>query len=133
MQIDKKTLRKIFLLVSGAILFWWLVSDTARVGAFLGWTWKLISPFASGAAIAFVLNVPLRAVEKYMMDIKKPGLRRAFAIIITLILIVLVLTLVIVLLIPQIEMTVDSLIATLTGLSCFLRKIPQFRSGSWSI
>ena len=115
MQIDKKTLRKIFLIVSGAILFWWLVSDTARVGAFISWTWKLIAPFATGAAIAFVFNVPMRAVEKYLSDIRKPGLRRALAIIITLILIALVLTLVVVLLIPQIEMTVDSLIATLPG------------------
>ena len=113
MQIDKKTLRKIFLIVSGAILFWWLVSDTARVGAFFSWTWKLIAPFATGTAIAFIFNVPMRAVERYLMKVQKPGLRRALAILITLVLVVLVLALVVVLLIPQIEMTVESLVATL--------------------
>ena len=113
MQIDKKTLRKIFLIVSGAILFWWLVSDTARVGAFISWSWNLIAPFATGTAIAFIFNVPMRAVERYLTKVEKPGLRRALAILITLVLIVLVLALVVVLLIPQIEMTVESLVATL--------------------
>ena len=115
MQIDKKTLRKIFLIVSGAILFWWLVSDTARVGAFLSWSWNLIAPFATGIAIAFIFNVPMRSVERWLVKVKKPGLRRTLAILITLLLVLLVIALVVVLLIPQIKMTVESLVATLPG------------------
>ena len=115
MQIDKKTLRNLFLIVSGAILFWWLVSDTARVGAFLSWSWGLVAPFATGIAIAFIFNVPMRAVERWLVKIKKPGLRRTLAILITLLLVLLVLALVVVLLIPQIKMTVKSLVATLPG------------------
>ena len=115
MQIDKKTLRKIFMIVSGAILFWWLVSDTARVGAFLSWSWNLVAPFATGIAIAFIFNVPMRAVERWLVKVKKPGLRRGLAILITLVLIVLVLAVVVLLLIPQIQMTAESLIATLPG------------------
>lgn len=115
MQIDKKTLRKIFLIVSGSILFWWLVSDTARVGAFLSWSWNLVAPFATGIAIAFIFNVPMRAVERWLVKVNKPGLRRGLAILITLVLIVLVLAVVVLLLIPQIQMTAESLIATLPG------------------
>ena len=115
MQIDKKTLRKIFLIVSGAILFGWLVSDTARVGAFLSWSWNLIAPFATGIAIAFIFNVPMRSVERWLVKVKKPGLRRTLAILITLLLVLLVIALVVVLLIPQIKMTVESLVATLPG------------------
>ena len=77
MQIDKKTLRKIFLIVSGAILFWWLVSDTARVGAFISWSWNLIAPFATGTAIAFIFNVPMRAIEKRLLANKTRGRRPA--------------------------------------------------------
>ena len=115
MHIDKKTLKNLFFIVTGAILFWWLVSDTARVGAFLSWGWRLVAPFVVGAAIAFVFNVPMRAVEKWLKNVKKPGLRRTFAILITLLLVLLVLAAVVLLLVPQIRMTVDSLMATLPG------------------
>lgn len=115
MQIDKKTIKNLFFLVIGGILAWWLVSDTARVGAFFSWGWRLISPFVVGAAIAFIFNVPMRAVEKWLKHVKKPGLRRTFAILVTLMLVLLVIAAVVLLVIPQIRMTVDSLVATLPG------------------
>ena len=49
MQIDKSVLKKLFFLISGCILFAWLVLDTERVSALLSAIWNLISPFVVGA------------------------------------------------------------------------------------
>lgn len=115
MQIDKKTLRNIFLIAIGCIVLWWLLLDTDRVVAFLKVIWRLLSPFVAGACIAFIFNVPLRAVERQLVRIKKPGLRRTLAILITLLILILLVAFVVLLLIPQVESTVDSLVATLPG------------------
>lgn len=113
MQIDKKTLKNLFLVAAGCILVWWLISDTARVGAFFAWGWRLISPFVAGGCIAFIFNVPMRAVERQLTEVKSAGARRALAIWITLVLLVLIVAFVVLLLIPQVEMTIESLVATL--------------------
>ena len=62
MHIDKKLMRRLFLLGAGCILFAWLVLDTARATALFNSIWDLFSPFVAGAAIAFIFNVPLRAI-----------------------------------------------------------------------
>lgn len=113
MQIDKKTLRNIFLCVLGCIVLYWILSDTDRVARLLKGIWKIASPFVIGAAIAFVFNVPMRSVERQIMGFKQTGLRRALAIILTFVLIATIVTFVVVLLIPQIQQTVETLVARL--------------------
>ena len=101
MQIDKKTVRRIFLLVAGSIVLYWLLHETDRVKGLLDAFLGVITPFVFGAGLAFILNVPMRAIENNLMFIKKDGLRRTFAIILTLCAVVLVLYGVVQLLIPQ--------------------------------
>ena len=109
MIIDKKLMRKVFALIAGAILFAWLVLDTARATMMFTAIWELIAPFAAGAGIAFVFNVPMRAIENQLEGMKKEGLRRGLAIILTLLCLVLVIMFVVELLVPQIRLTVASL------------------------
>ena len=109
MLIDKKTLRKVFLLIAGGIAFGWLLLDTARASALLDYIWGLIAPFVAGAGIAFVFNVPLRSIESHLEGMRKPGLRRALALVLTLFAMVLVIMFVVELLVPQIKITVASL------------------------
>lgn len=111
MQIDKKLMRKLFVLVAGSIVFAWLLLDTARANALFGAVWSTVAPFAFGAGIAFVFNVPMRAIEYQLKDIRKDGLRRLLAILLTLFLLVLIIMFVIELLVPQIRETVDALTA----------------------
>ena len=113
MQIDKSVLKKLFLLISGCILFAWLVLDTERVSAMLSAVWNLISPFVVGAGIAFVFNVPMRAIERQLADIHRAGLRRILSIILTIFCLVLVVMFVFELLIPQIQETFASLAVTI--------------------
>lgn len=109
MQIDRKMMHRLFLLVAGCLVFGWLLLDTARASAMFQSVWELISPFVLGAGIAFVFNVPMRAIERQLRDVHRDSLRRSLAIVLTIAALILVIMFVVELLIPQITLTVDSL------------------------
>lgn len=109
MKLDNKTLRNIFFGVAGCIFLYWILHETDRVRKVASLVGSLLAPFVVGAAIAFIFNVPMRFIEKYL-DIEKPGLRRAVAIVFTLIAMILVIALIFNLLIPQLRTTVQSLL-----------------------
>lgn len=113
MRIDKSVLKKLFVLISGCILFAWLVLDTARATALFAAVWNLFSPFVVGAGIAFVFNVPMRAIERQLSDLRRAGLRRILSIILTILCLILIVMFVFELLIPQIQATVASLSQTI--------------------
>ena len=119
MQIDKKTVRKLFILVVGAIFVYWLLHETDRFRDFWRAGSNMLSPFVIGAAIAFIMNVPMRAIERKLTFVRSDGLRRTFGIVLTLLCVVLVIAGIILLLIPQITETIQSLIPKLTDF--FLR------------
>ena len=109
MHIDKKLMHRIFGLIAGAIVFAWLVLDTARATVLFNRVWELIAPFAAGAVIAFIFNVPMRAIENQLEGVRKLNLRRGLSIILTLLCMVLIIMFVFELLIPQIRLTLASL------------------------
>ena len=113
MELNKKNLRYIFLGVAGCIVLYFVLHETGRIVGLLKAGIKILMPFIAGAVVAFILNVPMRAIEKWFKGVKKDGLRRALAIILTLFFVILVLFGVFYLLIPQIISTVESLVATL--------------------
>lgn len=113
MQIDKKTLRSVFFGGAGCIFLYWLLHDTERLTQFVGGVSNLISPFVAGAALAFILNVPMRAIERWLSGVKNAGLRRGLALVLTLLSVVLVLYGVICLLLPQLAETVEMLLDSL--------------------
>ncbi len=133
MHIDKKTVRNIFAVAVGAIAFYWILNETDQArnlwSAFAG----MLSPFVIGAALAFIINVPMRAIERRLGFIRQEGLRRTAAIILTLIAVALVIAGVILLLVPQITKTIQSLIPKLTAfflrveafITAFLQDNPQ--------
>lgn len=113
MELNGKTLRRIFLGVAGCILLYWLLHETNRLVQILGGITTVLSPFIVGAALAFILNVPMRGIESLLKKIPKPGLRRALAIILTLVAVLLVLYGIFALLIPQLVDTVESIFTRL--------------------
>lgn len=113
MHIDKRTVRNIFLVAVGAIAFYWVLNETEQFKSLWNSLKDIVSPFALGAAIAFILNVPMRVVEKALKFIQNEGLRRTAAIILTLVVILLVITGVVLLLVPQITETIQLLIPKL--------------------
>ncbi len=113
MKLDKKTLRNLFLVAVGCIFVYWLLHETGKVMAILGTVLGILTPFIAGAAIAFILNVPMRAIEKCLHRVKKPGLRRVLAILLTFVAVIVLLIGVFWLLIPQLGETITSLVGSL--------------------
>lgn len=133
MHIDKKTVRNIFLVAVGAIAFYWVLHETEQFKKLWTALAGMFSPFVLGAAIAFVLNVPMRVVERPLKFIQNAGLRRTAAIILTFVIMVLAITGVVLLLVPQISETIQLLIPKLidfvlrteTALMNFLEANPE--------
>lgn len=133
MRIEKKTLRKIFFGVFACIILYWLLHETERVRSVFDVIGDVVFPFALGASLAFIFNVPMRAIEGLLKGIKKDRLRRTIAVVLTFVALCLVLTGVFLLLIPQLYETIQSLIPQLTtfvlnainGVNDFLNDHPE--------
>lgn len=123
LELNKKTLRNLFLVVAGAIVLYWLLHETERVKTVFSVVKGIFAPFVLGAGLAFVLNVPMRAIEGLLKGIKNTSWRRVIAIVLTFIAVLLVLTLVCLLLIPQLVKTVQALIPSLIE---FVGKLEDF-------
>lgn len=115
MQIDKKTLRRIIGGVIICIVLYWALSDIGKIGAFFKGVANILGPFIAGGAIAFILNVPMRGIERWFSKVKAERGRRAIAIVLTFVFVLLMLAGVVYLLVPQLMATVEALIATLPG------------------
>ena len=109
LELNKKNLRRILLVVLGCIFFYWLLHETERVAAIWAVVTKIAAPFVAGATVAFILNVPMRAFENLFKGIKNNTLRRVISILLTLIAILLILAGVFMLLIPELVETIRSL------------------------
>lgn len=117
-----KILRSVFLGVGGCIVLFWLLFNTDRVEKFFDFFKTLFAPFALGAGLAFIINVPMRAIENRLLRIQKKTLRRIIAVVLTFVAVALVLFLVVQLLLPQLVTTVETLI----------QKMPGFASRVWN-
>ena len=92
---------------------YWLLHETDRVKAVYSVVKGIFAPFVLGAALAFILNVPMRAFEGLLKKVKNERWRRVLAVLLTFVAVLLVLTLVCLLLIPQLIKTIQSLIPSL--------------------
>ena len=126
MEVNKKTWRNVFLVAAGCIVLYWLLHETDRFSSVWDTIVSLFSPFIAGAAVAFVLNVPMRAIEKVLKKIQKASLRRGLAILMTLLAVILVLTGVIYLIIPQVVATAETLILEIPG---FITRVAEWGRG----
>ena len=151
LNIDKKTLRRVFVGAGCCIILYWLLHEAERVKSYFNAVSGVIAPFVIGGVLAFILTVPLRAIEsKLLKKVSKPALKRVLAVALTLLALLLVISLVFWLLIPQLIETVNSLIPTLSDffgkaqgkITAFLSDNPQlmdwlrnntdFTSVSWA-
>lgn len=113
-EVNKKTLWRVFLVVCGCIVLYWLLHETERVALFKASVSGILAPFVFGGVLAFILNVPMRAFENSILKkIDNGKVKRLLAVILTFIALLLVLALVFWLLIPQIINAVNSLIPNL--------------------
>lgn len=113
MKIEKRTIFHIFLAALGCIAFYWLLHEPDRVKAFMGIVSSIFMPFVVGAMLAFIMNVPMRGIERLLKFMKSEKLKRIVAIVLTIAAIGILLYGVVMLLIPQVEETLDRLLVQL--------------------
>jgi len=95
MEWNRQTVKNLLLIVCGGIAFYCLLQNLRAVASAFSWLVGILTPFLLGAAVAFVLNVPMRAIERHMgSSVGRAGsLRRPVALILTLLAVGAVLTL----------------------------------------
>ena len=123
MEINKKTLRNLFVVVASGILLYWLLHETEHVKIVLDVVKGIFAPFVLGAGLAFILNVPMRAIEGYLKNVSNERFRRLVAVVLTFVAVCLVFALVFVLLIPQLVDTIHSLVPSLIE---FVGEVEEF-------
>lgn len=64
MELSKKTMKRLMLLVTFTLLLYWALTHTAHFTQLLQRIVSLLSPFLLGLCIAYVIDLLLRALEK---------------------------------------------------------------------
>ena len=69
MELKQKEKKSFWWLVFAAILFYFALQNISGILSVGGIVIKLLFPFILGGAIAFILNVPMKFVEKKLSKI----------------------------------------------------------------
>ncbi|MBQ7980132.1 MAG: AI-2E family transporter, partial [Oscillospiraceae bacterium] len=109
--LDKKTIWKIIGIITAAAVIFAVFRSFTAVLDFLKGVVSIFMPFVVGAAIAFVINVPMRAIEKKLFPKSKKldKARRPLAFVLTLLAVVAVVSAVLILVVPQLGETFKTL------------------------
>lgn len=114
MEWKKENLRGLLLVICGGIAFYSLLQNLRAVAMAVGWVLGILGPLLLGGAMAFILNVPMRAIERRLFPVR-PGKqvkgRRPMALLITLLAVIGVLVLASSVIGPGIAEAVSSLAA----------------------
>lgn len=113
MKLDKSTMKKLVFLIAFAIAFYMLLNNIRTVTGVVGYVFQISFPLVLGFFIAFVLNVPLRAIEKRIFKGKNKfiqKIKRPVSIILSILIVAGVVTGVLWLVIPELIKTVQLLI-----------------------
>ncbi|WP_283129010.1 AI-2E family transporter [Allofournierella massiliensis] len=107
---NKKFLRNVLGIATFCILLYWGLQNMDQVAGFLSTVGGLLLPFLLGAAMAFILNVPMRAIETHLPQ-KLQRAHRGISLVVTLAAVVGVVMVVSLLVLPQLKNTVQTIAA----------------------
>lgn len=115
MNWNQQSVRQWLLVICGGILFYSGLQHLNLVAEGVSWILNLLSPFILGGIIAFILNVPMRAIERGLFPLEKRGVgfRRPLAVLLTLVTVIGVLALAIGVIAPGIVEAVTTIAAQL--------------------
>jgi len=130
MNLNRETMKKLMLLIAFTVLLLVGVQRLNVVFGAIGFLWNICFPFILGGAIAFILNVPMTALEKQLFpDKDKPGhklsgkLARPVSLVAAILLVLGVIALVIFVVVPELSATVVTLGASIEA---FLPKAQEW-------
>lgn len=87
MEFNKGNIKGLLLVVCGGVAFYCALQNLGTVIAAVAWLFGILSPFLLGSAIAFILNVPMRAIERHLFPgaVRGSKARRPLALLLTLV------------------------------------------------
>ena len=112
MDLNKKNMKNIMLLIVFAVLFYVGVQRIESVAAGFSFVVSIVFPFLLGAAMAFILNVPMSFMEKRLFSKtkgKEKKLKRPICLVLAILFVVAILWIVLLVVIPEVASTVASL------------------------
>ncbi|MBS5065267.1 MAG: AI-2E family transporter [Hungatella hathewayi] len=109
MDLNRETMNKIRKLILFTVVVVILGINYQRLFLLFGKLLGMLSPFLMGAAIAFILNVPMRSIEKHLMTGRKSRFRRPVSLCLTILAVAGVLGLVTFVVVPELVRTVMTL------------------------
>ncbi len=124
MEFDKKKIRQIAVLIVFTMVVYTAFTNYDKVFATIAFVLDLISPFVLGACIAFILNLPMRGIEKFLKKLTgrcgkgKAGkvlnkLIRPVSLILSICFVVMIVAIVIGVVTPQLIRTIEAIGANL--------------------
>ena len=119
MDLSRTTMKKLMALIAFAALCLAVSQRFEALGPAFRFVVAMLSPFLIGAAVAFILNVPMRSVEKALFSSPKvqrrlsAPLRRGISLLLTFLLVALVIALLVLVIVPQLAATITGLGATI--------------------
>ena len=127
MDLNKENVKKILGIITFTLVLLGLLLNLETVKTQLMFLWGIIFPFALGGAIAFILNIPMTAIEKQAKRMKfKEKLIRPVSMMLSILFVFAIVAVVLVVVIPQLGKTVDSISK---GMASFLPKAQTWLEG----
>lgn len=130
MQLNKENMKKILLIVAAAILLYTGLQHIRSIMGVVEWVLALVYPFLLGSCVAFIINVPMQAIERGLFGHYKGKrqklirkIKRPVSFLVTLLLVLGVLFIVVFLVVPQLGDTITSIYNSLPG---FFENIQNF-------
>lgn len=126
MDLSRSNMKKLLLLISFAALAFTFFQRLDGVGAVLRFLGGILSPFLVGGAMAFILNVPMRFLERKLFTPRPSrggkarrglgaGPRRALSLLLTFVLVILVILVLALVVVPELAATIATLGVTIQG------------------
>lgn len=100
MELNKNNMKKILLIVTYGLVLFTILQNLSFIGTIFAKTVELIYPFILGAALAFIINIPMSIFEK-MFKKKKAG-KRFVSLILAILTLIFIIGLVVGIVIPEI-------------------------------
>jgi len=127
MDLNKDNVKKILGIITFTLVLLAVLLNLAAVKTQLAFLWGIVFPFALGGAIAFILNIPMTAIEKQARRTKmKETIIRPISMVLSILFVFAIVAVVLVVVIPQLGKTVDNISK---GMASFLPKAQVWLEG----
>lgn len=122
---EKKSMQKWTLLITFAVILFIVLWHLPQLFTILKGGFNILIPFIIGGMIAFIVNIPLTAIEHRLLhkwNPKHPGIKRVLSILVAFILIFVIILMVMFSVVPQLKETITAISDQLPQ---FIEKIQQ--------